>query len=52
MIQKYLHNCQLCGDIIERTKKVGSFTCFNCKTRRNHYEKKKQSMNRNASLPG
>lgn len=49
--QRYTHECQLCGEIVERTKKRGSFTCFNCKARRNHYLKKKKSMLNPASLP-
>ena len=41
-----IYNCQICGEEVERklNNKNSKFTCFNCKSRRNNYAKKKASI--------
>lgn len=30
----YTHKCYVCGDEVERTRKTGTFRCYNCKRKR------------------
>ncbi len=36
--QIYQHQCQICGEAVERCSSTGKFTCFECKRERNKYD--------------